>query len=74
MNTNEIAEQATDRAREAAETIRNSAETLSSRAAMKAREASAMADFYVREYAWTSVAMVAITAGLIGYLLGRREN
>jgi Uncharacterized conserved protein len=74
MNTNELAEQATERAQQTGENIRNKARDLTARATAKAREASVTADYYVHEYAWTSLAVVAVAAGLVGYMIGRRER
>ena len=74
MNTNQLTEEMSNRAQETAENLKDTAETLAARATARAREAGAMADFYVREYAWTSLALVAVTAGFIGFLLGRRDR
>ena len=77
MNTNELkeqAEQATDRAKETAENIREKAQSIAATAKQKVYKAGTAADFYVREYAWTTMALVALTAGLVGYALGRRQS
>ena len=39
-----------------------------------ARDAGAAADLYLHEYAWTSMALVAAMAGMLGYLLGARRR
>jgi ElaB/YqjD/DUF883 family membrane-anchored ribosome-binding protein len=74
MKTNEMMEQATDRAKGTAENITEKAQNFAATAKQKAYEAGTAADFYVREYAWTSMALVAVTAGLVGYALGRRQS
>jgi ElaB/YqjD/DUF883 family membrane-anchored ribosome-binding protein len=73
MNTNEVAEQATERAKATAGKVKGAARDLTEKARSKARDASAAADLYLHEYAWTTTALVAVTAGLVGYLLGRRR-
>jgi ElaB/YqjD/DUF883 family membrane-anchored ribosome-binding protein len=39
-----------------------------------ARDATAAADLYVHQYAWTSVAVIAVFAGVLGFLLGSRRG
>jgi ElaB/YqjD/DUF883 family membrane-anchored ribosome-binding protein len=39
------------------------------KATEKARDAGAAADLYVREYAWTSVALAAVIGVVIGYCM-----
>lgn len=74
MNTNELAQQATERAQQTTENVKSTARNITQRATEKAREAGVAADFYVREYAWTSLAVVALAAGLVGYMIGRRQS
>jgi len=74
MNTNELAEQATEHAEQTGENIRTTARDLAARARSKVREAGVATDYYVHEYAWTSLAIVAMAAGMIGYMIGRRER
>ena len=63
MNVQQITGQAEQAAKE-----------LSEKAKATARDAGAAADLYVHEYAWTSVAAVAVLAWAMGYLLGRRSG
>jgi ElaB/YqjD/DUF883 family membrane-anchored ribosome-binding protein len=63
----------TEKAQQAMSTVRESAQGLSSRAKSTARDAGAAADLYVHEYTWTTMALVAVTAGVLGYLLARRD-
>jgi ElaB/YqjD/DUF883 family membrane-anchored ribosome-binding protein len=81
MNPNELTEQATERSQETAERVKETAQTIKERAQdltqkarNKLREVGAATDRYVREYAWTTLAVVAITAGLLGFMLGRRQR
>ncbi|MGE5737210.1 MAG: hypothetical protein ACM34E_19110 [Acidobacteriota bacterium] len=39
-----------------------------------ARDAGAAADLYLHEYAWTSVAIIAVVAWTLGYLMGARSR
>lgn len=39
-----------------------------------ARDAGAAADLYLHEYAWTTVAVVGVAAGLVGFLIGRSQS
>ena len=39
-----------------------------------ARNSAATADQYVHEYAWTSLAVMAVAAVMVGYLLGGRRG
>jgi ElaB/YqjD/DUF883 family membrane-anchored ribosome-binding protein len=54
--------------------IKEKAGQLAEKAKSTARDAGAGADLYVHEYAWTTVAIVALLAGGIGYLLGRQQS
>jgi ElaB/YqjD/DUF883 family membrane-anchored ribosome-binding protein len=81
MNANEAMEQTAQKAKQSVESLKDtmkqaksSASDLSRRAAGKARDAGAAADLYVHEYAWTSLAIVAVAVGLLGYVLGRQRN
>jgi ElaB/YqjD/DUF883 family membrane-anchored ribosome-binding protein len=81
MNTNELTDRVGDKAEElqnqAQEKMRNIKETArdwSGKAKNTARNVGAAADLYVREYAWTTVAMVGVTALLVGFLLGRQRD
>jgi ElaB/YqjD/DUF883 family membrane-anchored ribosome-binding protein len=53
--------------------MKETAREWSNTARSKARDATAAADLYVREYTWTTLAAVAVTAGLVGFILGRRD-
>jgi ElaB/YqjD/DUF883 family membrane-anchored ribosome-binding protein len=53
-----------------AEGLKDSAREWTNRARGSVRDAGAAADLYVHQYAWTSVALVAVAACLVGYWLG----
>lgn len=74
MNTNELAEQASQRAKDTANKVKDTAQDLTEKAKSKARDAGAAADLYLHEYAWTTMALVAVSAGLLGFLIGRRQS
>jgi ElaB/YqjD/DUF883 family membrane-anchored ribosome-binding protein len=44
------------------------------RTATAVRNASHTADNYVHNYAWSSIALAAVTGCVFGYLLGRRGS
>jgi ElaB/YqjD/DUF883 family membrane-anchored ribosome-binding protein len=67
------AQQAAERAREKGREIANKAADAGRRAKGVARDAGAAADLYVHEYTYTTMLMVAVVAGTIGYMLGRRS-
>jgi ElaB/YqjD/DUF883 family membrane-anchored ribosome-binding protein len=69
----QAAEGWTEKAKGTAQEVSDTAQEWAQKAQGTARDVGAAADLYVREYAWTTVVLVAITAGFIGYLLGRRE-
>jgi ElaB/YqjD/DUF883 family membrane-anchored ribosome-binding protein len=68
--TGEISE----RAKRAAEDVKEATEAWSQRAKTTVRDAAVATDEYVHEYAWSSIALVALTAGVIGFLLGNRRG
>jgi ElaB/YqjD/DUF883 family membrane-anchored ribosome-binding protein len=74
MNANELSQQAAESAQETAQNVKEGAQAFTERARSKVREVGLATDLYVREYAWTTLAVVAITAGLLGFLLGRRQS
>jgi ElaB/YqjD/DUF883 family membrane-anchored ribosome-binding protein len=63
-----------EQAAEAGTNVREAVEDWSEKAKGTARDAGPAADLYLHEYAWTTVALVAVAAGLLGFLLGRRES
>lgn len=69
-NTHGMAEKAS----QAMHSVRDSAQGLSAKAKTTARDAGAAADLYLHEYAWSTMALVAVTAGVLGYLLARRDH
>ena len=73
QDLSQTAQEWTDKAKGAAQGVSDVAEGWAQKAQGKARDAGAAADLYVHEYAWTTVALVGIAAGVIGYLLGRRD-
>ena len=73
MNPNELSEQAGAKIQETSRQVRDRARDLSNRAGAKVRDFSVAADDYLHEYPWSTVAMVAVFAGVIGFLLGRRD-
>lgn len=77
MNMTDMTEKLSDNAHEwqdKAQALREKAQGLTLKAKDKVQNASATADLYVREYAWTSVAVVAVAACLIGFIIGRRDR
>ncbi len=78
MDTNEVAEQAQSAAEsglhEAAQKVAQTGQEWAEKAKSTARDAGAAADLYLHEYAWTSVVLIAATAGVLGYLLGARRR
>jgi ElaB/YqjD/DUF883 family membrane-anchored ribosome-binding protein len=68
--TQEISDRAKRATREAQETM----EAWTQRAKTKVRDAAVATDDYVHEYTWSSIALVALTAGVIGFLLGSRRS
>ena len=39
-----------------------------------ARDAGAAADLYVHEYTWTTVALIAVAAGVLGFVVGNTRK
>jgi len=81
MNANELAGKAEDKTRElqqSAGKLKDKAQDWGEKATKKAkrtaRDAAAAADSYVHEYAWTTFALVAVTALTIGFFLGRGRD
>lgn len=81
----DLTEQATDTAKEWKDKARGAAQEWTDkakgtarewtdRARGQAREARVAADSYVHENAWTSIAMVAVVACVVGYLLGSSRD
>jgi ElaB/YqjD/DUF883 family membrane-anchored ribosome-binding protein len=78
QDVKETAQELTDEVKETgqawASKAKETAQELTENAKRKARDAGAAADLYLREYAWTSVALVALTAVMLGYFLGARRR
>jgi ElaB/YqjD/DUF883 family membrane-anchored ribosome-binding protein len=77
MNMTDVREkvgESTHAWQEKTQALRERAQGMTLKARDKVQNASATADLYVREYAWTTVAIAAVAAGFIGYLLGRRRD
>ncbi len=84
MDTNDISEKAQEwqskaedtqeALREKAQQFQEAAQDWTERFKGSARSAASQADSYLHENAWTSVALVAIVAGFLGYLLGRGRD
>jgi ElaB/YqjD/DUF883 family membrane-anchored ribosome-binding protein len=74
MDTKEMTEQAQRTAQEAGQNVKETAQEWADKAKGTARDAGAAADLYLHEYAWTSVAFIALLAGVAGYLLGSRRH
>jgi ElaB/YqjD/DUF883 family membrane-anchored ribosome-binding protein len=70
MDEQEIAEQAQD----TVESLKNSPKQWTRKAQGAVRDASAAADLYLHEYAWTIMALVTVSAGLLGLLIGRSSR
>ncbi|HWQ90316.1 MAG TPA: hypothetical protein VN673_01500 [Clostridia bacterium] len=70
MDANQLAEQTRQKAQEGLHT----AQEWTEKAKGTTRNVRAAADLYLHEYAWTSVALIAATAGILGYLLGARRR
>ena len=70
MNVKEMTEQTPN----AAEELQQKAGEWTEKAKGAARDVGAGADLYVREYAWTTVALAAVAAGVIGFLVGRPKK
>jgi ElaB/YqjD/DUF883 family membrane-anchored ribosome-binding protein len=71
METKEITEQ---KGQQTYQDIKEKAGVLAEKAKSTVRDAGAGADLYVHEYAWTTVAVVALAALGLGYLLGRQQS
>ena len=74
---NQLKEQVSDKAHEWQDKAGNlaaKAKVLAGRVQHTARDAHAAADLYVRQYAWTSVALVAIAAFAVGVTVGRSRR
>ncbi|HWQ92028.1 MAG TPA: DUF883 C-terminal domain-containing protein [Clostridia bacterium] len=56
------------------ETLKQRAQAWRDKARTGARDAGAAADRYVHEHTWSTIGLVALTAGVIGYLLGSRRD
>lgn len=77
MDTKQLTEQARQKAQaglQTAQEFKETAQEWTQKAKGTARDAGAAADLYVHEYAWTSVALIAAVAGVVGYLLGARRR
>lgn len=70
MDTTQLTEQAAN----AGNRIKDTAAQLSNKARGTVRDAGAAADLYLHEYAWTSLALVALLAGTLGYLLASNRR
>ncbi len=69
QTTQELKEQAGQKAAE----LKGTALEWKNKAQRMARDAGAYADDYVHENTWTAVALVAVAAAFLGFLLGRRD-
>lgn len=56
------------------ENLKEKAQVWREKARVKARDAGQAADRYVHENTWTTIGVVALSAGIIGYLLGSRRD
>ena len=84
MDTKEMTEKAQEWQTEAenlgqeaagmAENLKHRAQVWRDKARASARNAGVAADRYVHENTWTTIGLVALTAGIIGYLLGSRRE
>jgi ElaB/YqjD/DUF883 family membrane-anchored ribosome-binding protein len=70
METNEIADKATEKARN----FKQSAQEWTEKAKGKARDASAATDLYVHEYTWTTIALVAVASAALGFWLAKSND
>ncbi len=61
-------------AQEWTERAKGTAREWTDRAIGGARDAGTAADNYIRENVWTSVAIVAVAACVVGYLLGSSQR
>jgi ElaB/YqjD/DUF883 family membrane-anchored ribosome-binding protein len=74
MDTTQVANQARKTAEQTAQELKETGQEWSEKAKSTARDAGAAADLYLREYAWTSVIVIAAVAGLLGYLMGAQRR
>jgi ElaB/YqjD/DUF883 family membrane-anchored ribosome-binding protein len=73
MNPTELAQEAGNKVEETTRNLKEKTRDLAGRAKSKVSDMGAAADLYLHEYPWSTVAMVAVFAGVIGFLLGRRD-
>ncbi|HYG34544.1 MAG TPA: hypothetical protein VEC99_07160 [Clostridia bacterium] len=77
MDAKQMSEQAGQQAQEwkqTAQETKEAAQEWGEKAKSTARDAGAAADLYLHEYAWTTLALVAVCAGLFGFFLGRQRS
>lgn len=77
MNMTDVKERMSENTQawqEKAQALRERAQGMTLKARDRVQNASATADLYVRENAWTTVAVVAVAAGLIGFIIGRKQS
>jgi ElaB/YqjD/DUF883 family membrane-anchored ribosome-binding protein len=81
MNTNQLTDRMSGTARELQDTARNKVQDLketamdwTGKAKNKARDVGAAADLYLHQYAWTTLAVVGVSALIAGLLLGRKKS
>ncbi len=74
QNLSEKGQEMADKAKGTAKAVSETAKEWGQKAQGTARDAGAAADLYLHEYAWTTVVLVAVTAGLLGYFLGRQSS
>jgi ElaB/YqjD/DUF883 family membrane-anchored ribosome-binding protein len=74
MNPNELTEQAGEKIQETTQSVTEKARDLTARAGTKVREFGTVADAYIHEYPYSTITMVAVFAGVIGFLLGRQRD
>ena len=63
-----------ERAGQKAQDIKEATQEWTEKAKGTARDAGAAADLYLREYAWTTVALVAVAAAALGFWVGRSRD
>ncbi len=71
---NEMQEEPQTQAQDVKEQFREASENWRRRATQAIRNASVTADQYVRDYAWTSVALAAVLGCVVGFFLGRSRD
>lgn len=69
-----MADKAKQTARGLADRAKSAAGEWGEKAADKARDLGTATDSYVRENTWISLGVVAVVAGVIGFLLGSRQD